>query len=253
LTSLKLTQNIIQRFARWKLFLNFTDTYRSFAPLKTDRIDLLWVHAWDGTVRPQELMRALDDLVRSGKVLHVGMSNAPAWVIAQCSTLADWRGWSNFVALPIEYNLVERTAERELLPLARNLKFGVLAWSPLASGVLTGKYSRTDNAGSRRLDQSEIRTLDDRSAAIAQAVVEVAENLSRKPAHVALAWLAARGIIPVLGATSLDQLKDNLGYRDLLLGTDENAILDKASAIELGYPHDLLARVGPGMRAALQG
>src|SRR6476646_5332605 len=112
----------------------------SLKRLKTDYIDLYWVHIWDGLTPVEEVMRGLDDLVRQGKVLYVGISDAPAWWIAQANTLASLRGWSPFIGLQIEYSLIERTVERELIPMAKALNIGVTAWSPLAGGVLTGKY-----------------------------------------------------------------------------------------------------------------
>jgi aryl-alcohol dehydrogenase-like predicted oxidoreductase len=114
----------------------------SLKRLGTDYIDLYWVHFWDQVTPVEEVMRGLDDLVRAGKVLYVGISDAPAWWIAQANTLAHLRGWSPFIGLQIEYSLIERTVERELVPMARALNLGLIAWSPLSNGVLTGKYHR---------------------------------------------------------------------------------------------------------------
>ena len=136
----------------------------SLQRLRTDHIDLLWLHAWDGLTPVDEVMRALDDAVRAGQLLHVGVSNTPAWVVAQANTLAELRGWTPFVGLQVEYILVERSAERELLPMAHALGLGVAAWSPLASGVLSGKYADGATTGDdKRLAKAPLRTLDERS------------------------------------------------------------------------------------------
>src|SRR3984957_11643512 len=123
----------------------------SLKRLQTDYIDLYWVYIWDGITPVEEVMRGLDDLVRQGKVLYVGISDAPAWWIAQANTLAELRGWTQFTGLQIEYNLIERTVERELIPMAKALNLGVLDWSPLASGLLTGKYHGGGQAGGGRM------------------------------------------------------------------------------------------------------
>jgi aryl-alcohol dehydrogenase-like predicted oxidoreductase len=123
----------------------------SLKRLRTDYIDLYWVHIWDQITPVEEVMRGLDDLVRQGKVLYAGISDAPAWWIAQANTLANLRGWSLFVGLQIEYSLIERTVERELIPMARAMNIGVTAWSPLAGGILTGKYHGQGSSESGRM------------------------------------------------------------------------------------------------------
>jgi len=175
--------------------------------LQTDYIDLYWVHIWDGLTPVEEVMRGLDDLVRQGKVLYVGISDAPAWWIAQANTLATLRGWSPFVGLQIEYSLVERTVERELIPMAKALQLGVTAWSPLSGGILTG----------------------------------------RSMAQVALAWLRHRSVpvIPIIGARKLPQLQDNLASLELSFTGDQLKTLDEASRIELGFPQELFTRELP--------
>jgi aryl-alcohol dehydrogenase-like predicted oxidoreductase len=223
----------------------------SLRRLDTDYIDLYWVHAWDGVTPVEELMRALDDLVRSGKVLYVGISNAPAWVVAQANTLAMLRGWTPFVGLQVSYSLIERTAERDLLPMARACGIGVTAWAPLGSGLLTGKYNRVDPVEARRLDTSTAVTVDDRKLAIAATVRDVARGIERSPAQVALAWVRQRGTIPLLGARTLPQFEDNLASLDFTLDADQLARLESASEIEVGYPHDFLAR--ENIRASVSG
>lgn len=168
---------------------------QSLRQLGTDRLDLLYLHAWDMTTQPDEVMRGLDDLVRSGKVQYLGICNAPAWRVAQMQTLADMRGWSPFVALQIEYSLVERTVEHELIPMASALGLGVLPWSPLGGGVLTGKYSRLDLNTSREAHVSTTRKgviassghLNERSLAIAAVVRSVADEAGATPSQVAIA------------------------------------------------------------------
>src|SRR5207244_3069943 len=123
----------------------------SLKRLQTDYIDLYWVHIWDGITPVEEVMRGLDDIVRQGKVLYVGISDAPAWWIAQANTLAELRGWTQFTGLQIEYSLIERTVERELIPMAKALNLGVTAWSPLSSGILTGKYHGNGSSENGRL------------------------------------------------------------------------------------------------------
>jgi aryl-alcohol dehydrogenase-like predicted oxidoreductase len=221
----------------------------SLKRLGTDYIDLLWVHAWDFMTPVEEVVRALDDQVRAGKVLYIGISDAPAWIVAQANTIADLRGWSPFVALQIEYNLVERGAERDLLPMARAFDLAVTPWAPLANGVLTGKYNKQavgqQTSEVRRLDQgmlSQMMRPDERKLHIAAEVVAVAEEIGRSPAQVALNWLRLqRGqIIPILGARKVSQIKDNLGCLEFELSLEHLTRLDKVSKIELGFPYDYL-------------
>jgi aryl-alcohol dehydrogenase-like predicted oxidoreductase len=215
----------------------------SLRRLGTDYVDLLWTHCWDGVTPVDEVMRALDDLVREGKVLYVGACNTPAWVVAHSNTLAELRGWSAFVGLQVEYSLIERAAERELLPMARALGLGVAAWSPLASGILSGKYADAAAGGGARLRKVPMRKLDERSLAVARGVAALAAELGRPPAQVALNWARAQpGVVPLLGARTDAQLQDNLACLDFHLDQSALALLDELSAIELGYPHDYLKR-----------
>ncbi|HEX8363374.1 MAG TPA: aldo/keto reductase, partial [Longimicrobium sp.] len=184
----------------------------SLRRLGVDYIDVLWVQAWDFLTPVDELMRALDDLVRRGKVLHLGVSNAPAWVVAQANTRASLRGWTPFAALQAEYNLTERDAERELLPMAAALDVSLLAWTPLASGWLTGKYEEEDGGAPRRLDDPVMgRFVDrgERNRRIAAEVVAVARERGCPPSQVALNWLRSRGAIPVFGARTPEQVREN--------------------------------------------
>jgi aryl-alcohol dehydrogenase-like predicted oxidoreductase len=218
----------------------------SLKRLRTDYIDLYWLHVWDRLTPLEEVMRAFDDLVRQGKILHAGVSDMAAWAVARANTLAELRGWSPFVGLQIEYSLVERTVERELLPMAKELGVGVTAWSPLAGGVLTGKYAEGKAGADARMN-SEMMKRFGRSAERATAVVaeglKVAREVGRSPAQVALAWLRRRPwpVIPIIGARRLEQFQDNLACLDLTLDADQLGRLDAASHVELGFPHDFYA------------
>ena len=221
----------------------------SLKRLRTEYLDLYWVHIWDQITPVEEVMRGLDDLVRQGKVLYVGISDAPAWWIAQANTLASLRGWSPFIGLQLEYSLIERTGERELLPMAKALQVGVIAWSPLANGVLTGKYHGHGRGASEpgRMSADMMKPFlpeQHRTARIVAAVKTVAEQTGRSLAQVALAWLRSRPVpvIPILGARKLSQLQDNLASLDFSLSADHVQALDEASRIELGFPHDLYAQ-----------
>ncbi|MGH3376551.1 MAG: aldo/keto reductase [Actinoallomurus sp.] len=223
----------------------------SLRRLGTDYIDLLYLHAWDFTTPVEEVLRAMDDLVRAGKVLYVGISDTPAWQVSRMQAIAELRGWSPLVALQIEYSLVERTVERDLIPMAAEMGLGVIPWSPLASGVLTGKYTRADldhgggsagAEGTRKNVAAANGALTERALAIAEVVKEVATGIGATPSQVALAWtMRDPGVTsPIIGARTLAQLEDNLGALDLSLSDGDLAALEKASAIELGFPHDFL-------------
>jgi aryl-alcohol dehydrogenase-like predicted oxidoreductase len=196
----------------------------SLTRLQTEYIDLLWIHAWDRYTPVEETLRALDDLVRAGKVLAIGVSNTPAWVVARSEAIAELRGWTSFCALQVAYSLLERTAERELLPMARSLGLAPLAWSPLARGRLSGRPGRQP---------------------VLEVLADIAVKLEQTPAQVALAWIRHHGVLPVLGASSAAQLRDNLGAATVQLGDDHMAALDDATRPELGYPHDFLRDRSP--------
>jgi aryl-alcohol dehydrogenase-like predicted oxidoreductase len=219
----------------------------SLKRLKTDYIDLYWLHIWDQVTPIEEVMRAFDDLVRQGKILYAGVSDMPAWVVAKANTLADLRGWTPFVGLQIEYSLIERTPERDLLPMAASLGLGVTAWSPLAGGMLTGKQLEAGGAKDSRQNDPGLKQFlasGARTEAIAREVVAVARECGHSPAQVALAWLRQRSapVIPIIGARKLAQVKDNLACVDFLLESALVQRLDAVSRIELGFPHDLFAK-----------
>jgi aryl-alcohol dehydrogenase-like predicted oxidoreductase len=224
----------------------------SLKRLKTDYIDLYWVHIWDQITPVEEVMRGLDDLVRAGKVLYTGISDAPAWWIAQANTLAHLRGWSPFVGLQIEYSLIERSVERELIPMASALNIGVTAWSPLAGGILTGKYHGHGGSSVSPGEQVRMNTEmakgfmpePQRAGRVVAAVKSVSDDTGRSMAQVALAWLRYRPmpVIPIIGARKLSQFQDNLASFDVTLSPDQLKTLDEASRIELGFPYDMYAK-----------
>ena len=224
----------------------------SLKRLKTDYIDLYWVHIWDQITPVEEVMRGLDDLVRAGKILYTGISDAPAWWIAQSNTLAHLRGWSPFVGLQIEYSLIERTVERELIPMAKALNIGVTAWSPLAGGVLTGKYH-----GHGSPEQARMTT--DMAKDFMPEPVRSAAHLRRRRQECVRSdrpqygaggcshWLRYRSVpvIPIIGARKLSQFEDNLASFEMTLSSDQLKTLDEASRIELGFPYEMYAKAMP--------
>ncbi|MHA4851902.1 aldo/keto reductase [Rhodococcus sp. MSC1_016] len=200
----------------------------SLRRLDTDYVDLLWVHAWDQCTPVEETLRALDDLVRSGKVLAIGVSNTPAWVVSRSAAIAELRGWSAFCGMQVEYSLAARTPDRELLPMARAHGLAVYAWSPLARGILAGKLP----GGMERLSPSHQRGVN--------AAVEIAEELGTTSARVALAWVLRQGLMPSIGARTVTQIHDNLGALSVHLDDSHMERLDAATRVRLGYPHDFL-------------
>ena len=218
----------------------------SLKRLGTDYIDLYWLHIWDQMTPAEEVMRAFDDLVRAGKVLYVGISDAPAWVVAKSNTLAELRGWTQYVGLQIEYSLLERTVERELLPMAEDYGMTILAWSPLKNGILTGKYLAENAASSAdaRMNSPMMKGFGSDEQATTEAVVRetvaVAKEHGVSAAQIALAWLRTRSadVIPIVGASKLTQFEDNLRSLDVTLTPEQIQRLDRVSAIPLGFPHD---------------
>jgi aryl-alcohol dehydrogenase-like predicted oxidoreductase len=220
----------------------------SLKRLQTDYIDLYWVHIWDGITPVEEVMRGLDDLVRQGKILYAGISDAPAWWVAQANTLAELRGWTQFIGLQLEYSLIERTVERELLPMAKALNLGVLAFSPLAGGFLTGKYHGEGKPEGGRMTNEGVKAFyperEQRAALMISAVKSVSEQTGRSMARVALAWLRYQTVpvIPIIGARKVSQLQDNLASLDLELSAEQLKSLDGASRIEPGFPQSIYDR-----------
>jgi aryl-alcohol dehydrogenase-like predicted oxidoreductase len=213
--------------------------HASLKRLNTDYIDLYWVHARDYLTPIEEVMRGLDDLVRQGKVLYIGVSDTPAWVVSQANTLAELRGWAQFVGLQIRYSLVDRTVERELLPMARNFDLAVTPWGIVGSGVLTGKYNRDPDAAGRAKTRGQIA---ERSLTIAAEVMDVADEIGATPSQVAIAWVrqGEGNILPLVGARTEEQLKDNLESLNVSLNDAQLARLNEVSSISPGFPHDML-------------
>ena len=216
---------------------------QSLRRLQTDYVDLYWMHCWDRLTPVEETMRALDDLVTSGKVRYIGFSDTPAWKVSQAQTMAQLRGWAPLVALQIEYSLLERTVEGELMPMAREMGLGVTPWSPLKSGVLSGKYTR-ENAASVKADRGErvTQNLGEKVYSIIDELIAIGKELGASPASVALAWVQGRpGVAStIIGARRLDQLDQNLAALALSLNADQVARLDKLSKPTLGFPMQFL-------------
>ena len=214
---------------------------RSLRRLRTDYLDLLWMHMWDGLTPIDEVVRALDDLVAAGKVLSIGISDTPAWVVSRAAAIAELRGWSRPVAIQLPYSVDGREPERELLPMAASLGLGVLAWGTLSGGVLTGKYGETKGGPRRYGDHRP----NERRERIVAAVREVAGACEATPAQVCIAWVLAQrsraNLVPILGARTAAQLEENLAAIDLQLPPDQLQRLNEESAISLGFPSDFLA------------
>jgi aryl-alcohol dehydrogenase-like predicted oxidoreductase len=208
----------------------------SLQRLDTDHIDLLWLHMWDGMTPVDEVMRALDDLVRAGKVLYIGISDTPAWVVSQANMLAELRGWSRFVAYQGEYSLASRAPERDILPMAEALDLTFLAWGALEGGELTGKYNASTDEPKRSKDTNE------RIKKIASVLMDVARETGHTPSQMALNWVRQKPyyIIPILGARTEKQLMDNLGCLDFELTVEQIERLNEANPIDLGFPHSFL-------------
>jgi len=230
----------------------------SLKRLKLDCVDLYWVHAWDYLTPVDEVMRALDDVVRAGKALYVGISDTPAWIVSRANTLAELRGWTSFAGIQIEYSLIQRTVERELLPMARTLDLAVTAWGPIGGGVLSGKY----NADASPAQQAEPGRMRDTPAAarraernlrIAGVVREVAQETGHTPSQIAVNWVRHQQgkIIPIVGARTLAQIEDTLGAVAFELAPGQMSRLDEASRIELGFPHEFLEQ--PNIRDLVYG
>lgn len=217
----------------------------SLKRLNTDHIDLYWVHLWDGFTPEDEVLRALDDAVSQGKVVHVGFSDHPAWLVARIDALAEASRMIRPAAIQIEYNLAQRDADREYLPMAARLGMGVVAWGPLAGGALTGKYL-DGGAGKGRVggEKAGHYTIyrDERTARIARAVVDGANDMGISPAALATAWISARSplLIPIVGARNAEQLGQTLDAVDLAVPADVMAKLEEVSALPLGFPLDFL-------------
>ncbi len=228
----------------------------SLARMGTDYIDLLYLHMWDFRTPVDEILRAFDDLVRSGKVLYIGLSDTPAWQASRMQAIAELRGWTQFCALQIAYSLVERTVEREMIPMAKEMGLGVSPWAPLGQGVLTGKYTRADlvpgdmsDISSRKAINAMTGKLTERNLVIADTVVGIAREIGCTPAQLAVAWTLVNPAVasPVVGVRTPAQLEDNLGALAVELTPDHLARLDSVSAVPPVFPMDVLKSPAEGM------
>ncbi len=212
---------------------------QSLRRLQTGYIDLYWLHCWDHFTPIEETIRALDDLVTAGKVRYIGFSDTPAWKVAQAQVTAQLRGWTPLIALQLEYSLLERTIEGELIPAALEFGLGVTPWSPLKSGTLTGKYTR-ESAGTSRG-----RALSEETFRVVDVLRTVAAEAGTTPARVALAWVQQRpGVAStIIGARTMEQLEDNLGALEVKLSSEQIKKLDDVSQPKLNFPHDFLKNV----------
>ena len=215
----------------------------SLKRLKTDRIDLYWAHVSDGVTPLEEVVRGFDDLVRAGKILYAGLSNFPAWRVARAATIAELRGAVPIAGIQVEHSLVQRATEQDLIPVSRALGLGVVAYSPLGGGVLTGKY-RADTSENRR-DEAwagagfQPENTPQRTAII-DTLLAVADEAGVTPGEIAIAWVAAKGSLPIVGPRTLAQLESNLAAAKVRLSPEQITRLDEVSAIPRGYPYTVL-------------
>src|SRR6202171_5193747 len=220
---------------------------QSLRRLQTNYIDLYWLHNWDRHTPIEETMAALDDLVHAGKVRYLGVSDTPAWKVAQAQLIAQFRGWAPFVGLQIEYSLLERTVEGELMPMARELGLGVTPWSPLKSGVLSGKYTR-QNAGSVQPTGRAWAAsyLHDKAYAVIDELQRIAGQLDTTVARVALAWVQGRpGVAStILGARTVAAVSENLKALEIRLSAEQSAALDQLTKPSLNFPTEVLTMAG---------
>ena len=226
----------------------------SLKRLKTDYIDLYWLHAWDYRNSIEEVLRALDDLVRQGKILHIGLSDTPSWIVSEgqaiaklAEGIAKMRGWTLVSAIQIHYNLVERTSEADMIPMAEHHNITPLAWSPLAGGVLAGKYTmsdleKEDDGGGRKQMSQSMGQLNERSIGIGNKVKEIAKEIGRSPSQVSLNWLLQQpgGTIPIVGARKLSHVEDNLQAVDFTLTPEQIERLNAISSFDSPFPHNFL-------------
>jgi len=212
---------------------------KSLKILGTDYIDLYWLHIWDYTTRPEEVLRALDDLVKQGKILYTGISDTPAWIVSQSNAIAEFRSWTPFTAIQIEYNLLHRSVEYDFLTMARTLCLGVLAWSPLAMGVLSGKY-RKDVPDTKREAMTQGR-INEKNNQVVDEVIRIAKEIDKTPSQVALNWLMQQSeqIFPIVGARKEQQIIDNIQSTEFTLENKHLDELDKISKPASAFPYSM--------------
>ena len=212
--------------------------HASLKRLNTEYIDLFWVHLWDPFTPVEEMLRGLDDLVRQGKVHYIGISDTPAWMVSRANTMAELRGWTSFVGLQIRYSLIDRSVEREFLPMSRALDMCITPWNAIGAGILSGKYNKDAKAGGRARTRGQVT---EKALKITDEVISIANEINATPSQVALSWIreAPALIVPLVGARTAEQLKENLGCLDVKLGADQKARLDEVSAITTEFPYDM--------------
>ncbi|MBV9824191.1 MAG: aldo/keto reductase [Alphaproteobacteria bacterium] len=223
---------------------------KSLRRLRTDYLDILYVHMWDNTTAADEVLRGLQDLIAQGKILYSGLSDTPAWQASRMQAIAETRGWSRFAAYQLEYSLVERTAEREVIPMCQAMSFAMTGWGLLGGGMLTGAYSalelRARMSSAATLDTAELqiqRRVSAKSLIVLETLEEIASELGRSPAQVAIAWAmrAQQDLIPLVGGRTAEQVAGNLDALCLSLDVQHFKRLAEASAVELGFPHEMLS------------
>lgn len=214
----------------------------SLKRLQTDFIDVLYLHIWDNLTPIEEILRGLDDLVSQGKVNYIAISDTPAWIVSKANTYAELIGWERFIALQVEYSLLQRTPERDLIPMAKHFGMTLLPWAPLAGGALTGKYLR----GEQGRIKPESKRLNENNIAITKEVVAIADELNVAPSSIAMQWIRQQDIpaIPIVGATKLSQLEENLKVLDVRLSEEQMKRLDNISKIDLGFPGEFFSEAG---------
>lgn len=221
----------------------------SLRRLDTDYIDLFYLHVWDATTPVEEVLRGFDDLVRQGKIVHAGLSDIPAWQASRMQAIAEMRGWAPLIALQIPYSLIERTVERDLMPMALEMGMGVIPWSPLGGGVLSGKYkadhldpASVEHAGSRHDVVQRTGRLNERGLSIAETARELAGEIGMTTAQVALAWTLEHPAVtaPIVGARTRAQLEENLGALNVRFDDGQRSRLNAISAVPKGFPHEML-------------
>lgn len=217
----------------------------SLKRLGTDYIDVYYVHAWDFLTPVEEVMRGLDDLVRQGKVLYVAVSDTPAWIITEANTRAELMGWSRFLGIQAPYSLLSRDLERAIMPMARHQDMTVLPWGILSAGVLTGKFLKDLDAPTR-VNPDSVKNMSDKKINIVREVVKIAQEVGRTPSQVAINWVRQQQhraqMIPILGARTMEQMRDNMAVLEWQLEQEQLDRLDKVSEFELGFPHSFIHR-----------
>jgi aryl-alcohol dehydrogenase-like predicted oxidoreductase len=229
--------------SRKAMVISIEDSLRR---LKMDYVDLLWVHMSDGVTPAEEIVRGFDDLVRAGKVIYAGLSDFPAWRVARAATIAELRGAAPIAGLQFEHSLVERSSEQELIPAGRALGLGMVAWSPLGGGLLTGKYRQGETGRKEGLGGNVFQPENSpQRTAIVDKVIAIARELNVTNGEVAIAWVAAKGTLPIIGPRTLTQLKGNLAAARLKLAPEHIASLDEVSALPRTFPYTILEGARP--------